>query len=181
MTYKDELTRSMTFLGQDPQTLYIGYNVACGSQANGTLSGVPKAQLIETPVAENLMVGVAIGLALQGFKPVVYFERYDFILNALDAIVNHLDKTGELSDYQFYPHIIIRVLVGATDSPLFSGPTHTQDFTRAMLRLVRFPIMELHCAENVYDTYIKAYNQLGTCSTLIVEYRDKYSEALTAI
>ena len=70
----------------------------------GTLKDVPDDQKIETPVAENLMVGLAIGMSFEGFKPVVYFERHDFMLVAADAISNHIDKIERIShgESRFY-------------------------------------------------------------------------------
>lgn len=164
----------MTVMGQDPRTVFIGYNVGYGGLANGTLKNVPKERRIETPVAENLMMGMAIGMALNGHKPVVYYERFDFILNAADAIVNHLDKIRLMSGGEYSPNVIIRVLVGGTQSPLFTGPTHTQDFTEAFKKLVNFPVVSLTCADQVYMAYAKAFEALNQHSSMLVEYRDLY-------
>lgn len=95
ITYKGELSRAMGQLATDPKVCFLGYGIKYG-RAMSTLSGVSEEQLIETPVAENLMVGLAIGLALKGRRPVVFIERCDFLLNALDAIVNHLDKIEKI-------------------------------------------------------------------------------------
>ena len=127
MTYKEIITEAMTSLAQDPDVCFVGYGVTRG-KAMGTLAKVNPAQLIETPVAENLMVGLATGLALRGRKPVVFIERCDFLLNALDAIVNHLTKINVMSRGEFKPAIILRVVIGNRDKPLFTGETHTQDF-----------------------------------------------------
>ena len=67
MTYKDALTNAMSAIGSDPNSVFIGYNVGYGGLANGTLKGVPPERRIETPVAENLLVGMAIGMALEWF------------------------------------------------------------------------------------------------------------------
>ena len=70
---------------------FIGYNVRYGN-AIGTLKDVSDDQKLETPVAENLMAGLAMGMSFEGFNPVIYFERHDFMLVAADAIINHIDK-----------------------------------------------------------------------------------------
>jgi pyruvate dehydrogenase E1 component beta subunit len=106
MTYKESITASMDELAKDPDVCFIGYGIRYG-KAMGTLKNVSESQLIETPVAENLMVGLAIGLSLRGKKPVVFIERADFLLNALDAIVNHLDKIELMSRGQFQPACIL--------------------------------------------------------------------------
>ena len=176
MTYKESLTAAMTTLGRDPQVRFVGYGVRYGGRAAGTLRGVAPAQCIETPVAENLMASLAIGLALRGLRPVVYFERYDFILNALDAIVNHLDKLEPISGGEFNPAVILRVVAGNTAKPLFTGATHTQNFTAALRKLVRFPIEELPTASGISSAYACAHAGWRAAgyqtSTLLVEFKD---------
>jgi pyruvate/2-oxoglutarate/acetoin dehydrogenase E1 component len=172
MNYKQSLTAAMSALAADPARLFIGYGLTHG-RAAGTLAGVPAAQLLETPVAENLMTGLAIGAALRGRKPVVYFERADFVLNAMDAIVNHLDKIAGLSRGQFTPGVILRITVGNMQKPLFTGATHTQDVTYALRALVSFPVLTLHHADTIASTYALAAQatENGTpCA--VIEYKD---------
>lgn len=171
-SYKFNLTAAMTALACDPLTRFVGYGLRKG-RAMGTLESVPDEQIIETPVAENLMAGVAIGLALTGLKPVVYFERADFILNALDAIVNHLDKAATLSRGVFKPAVILRITVGNRDKPLFTGPPHVQDFTNALREMVNFRVEPLYNADDVAFNYPKAAeDQAIGRSTALFEYKD---------
>jgi pyruvate/2-oxoglutarate/acetoin dehydrogenase E1 component len=167
----------MNSLAADPLVRFIGYGVRYGGKAAGTLRHVPESQLLETPVAENLMVGLAIGLALRGLRPVVYIERYDFILNALDAIVNHLDKIERMSEGAFAPAIILRVVAGNVLKPLFTGLTHTQDFTASLRHMVSFPVLDLKNAAAIQPAYLEAHEDLRARkgfirSTLLVEYKD---------
>jgi pyruvate/2-oxoglutarate/acetoin dehydrogenase E1 component len=171
-TYKGELTAAMEELAQDPLVRFIGYGVKIGGRALGTLKNVPDHQLIEMPVAENLMVGFAIGLSLKGFKPVVFIERFDFILNALDAIVNHLDKIETISKGEFRPTMILRIVVGNKTKPLFTGETHTQDFSDAFSRLVNFPTVNLRSAPYIRQLYRNAHEDLPDHSTALIEYKD---------
>ena len=174
MTYKDELKRSMNLLAKDPKTVFIGYNTAQGSKANGTLTDIAESQLIETPVAENLMVGMAIGMSLRGYKPVIWLERYDFITCAMDAIVNHLDKIHKLSKTQYDPKVIIRVNIGGKNHPLYTGLTHTQDFTEAMKKFVSFPVISLDDVSHVYSIYRTVNSWPQSC--IIAEKRDLYAQ-----
>jgi Transketolase, pyrimidine binding domain len=171
ISYKDELTAAMDELAKDPLVRFVGYGVTNG-RAMGTLKNVPESQLIEMPVAENLMVGFAIGLSLKGLKPVVFIERFDFILNALDAIVNHLDKIAEVSHGEFNPTIILRIVVGNRRKPLFTGRTHTQDFSVALRALVSFPVINLMDARTISQQYGIAYMNFPFRSTALVEYKD---------
>lgn len=184
MTYKESLTEAMEALAADPLVRFIGYGLLTG-RAGGTLKNVPVAQIVETPVAENLMVGLAIGMSLRGLRPVVYIERMDFILNALDAIVNHLDKIGPMSRNEFQPAVILRVVVGNKNKPLYTGATHTQDFSKGLRAMVNFPVIALGrpksderpalCAP---DSFIQIQYELAEQrqreyrSTMLVEYKD---------
>jgi pyruvate/2-oxoglutarate/acetoin dehydrogenase E1 component len=120
------------------------------------------------------MVGLAIGMALAGRRPLVYFERFDFVLNAADAIVNHLDKMATMSRGEFSPAVILRCVVGNTKKPLFTGETHTQDFTGAFWRMVKMPVMTCHHAAHIESIYGQAQEaQRHGGSTMIVEYKDQ--------
>jgi len=171
---KKELTQAMDLLAADPAVRFIGYGVKIGGRAAGTLNNVSDSQLIETPVAENLMVGLATGLSLAGLKPVVFIERMDFILNALDAIVNHLAAAQHISCNQFKPAVILRVVIGNKTKPLYTGPTHTQDFTEALRKMIDFPIVELK-KESVVSEYQNALHRLNAgTSTMLIERKDEW-------
>jgi len=156
MNYKQAIIQSMDFLAKDKKTIFIGYNVKFGSQVYGTLKNVPKKQILETPCAENLMTGLAIGMALKEYKPVLIFERHDFMLNAADAIINHLSKIQELSKGQFNPKIIIRAIIGA-DKPFYPGIQHIQDFTDMFKNYCSFPVVRLNNVIDIIPNYKDAY------------------------
>ena len=120
--------------------IFIGYNVKFGN-AMGTLKNISDEQKLETPVAENLMTGLAIGMSFEGFIPVIYFERHDFMLVAADAIINHIDKIERISHGEFKVPIIIRA-VTADAGPFYSGITHSQDFTNLFKNSVDFPVLD---------------------------------------
>jgi pyruvate/2-oxoglutarate/acetoin dehydrogenase E1 component len=171
MKYKEALKLSMEKLADDPLVRFVGYNTLFG-RANGTLVNVTDDQCVETTVAENLMAGMAIGLSITGYKPIVYIERCDFIFNALDAIVNHLDKIEQMSKGEFAPKVVIRIVIGSKKNPLFTGITHTQDYTEVLQRLVSFPVIKVTTPQEVIDTYDKV-NEWKS-SYIVLEERDLY-------
>lgn len=173
--YRDHLIEAMCQLGKDPSVVFVGYNCRYG-KAGGTLAGVSEDQLIEMPLAENLMLGAAIGMSLDGFIPVVWFERCDFLTCAMDALVNHLNQIFQLSDGVHAPVCIIRVCVGNKYSPLFTGPTHTQNFANAINRLVTFNVVQLSFVETIQTHYKLALDAAKKGhSTMLIEFRDNYS------
>ena len=158
MKYKEAIKISMENLARSSITnVFLGYGVKYGGMANGTLKNIPDYQLIETPVAENLMAGLAIGMSLEGYFPIVFYERFDFVLNALDSIVNHLDKAKLMSHGEFDPKVLIRIAIGNKKAPLFTGATHTQDFTEALAKLVAIPVIKLpYDSQKIIELYKKA-------------------------
>lgn len=174
MTYKESLTAANTAIAADPRTIFIGYGLQHG-RAMGTLRDVSPTQILETPVAENLMVGLAIGLSLRGRLPVVFIERCDFLLNAMDAIVNHLDKAALLSRGEFNPAVILRIVVGNRQKPLFTGPVHTQDFSEALDEMCHTILtLTLDRVDQVSPGYFShaRKRQLEGKSTALFEYKD---------
>ena len=169
MSYKEEIMKANTKLALDPKTRFIGYGLQKG-RALGTLKFVPDDQIIEMPVAENLMLGTAIGMSLAGLKPVVFIERMDFLMNAMDALVNHLDKAYDISEGEFDPKVIIRCIVGNTQKPLYTGATHIQDFTESLQLMLKMPVFQITEAENV-ERYYSVANALNS-SSILVEYKD---------
>jgi len=169
MSYKDALIRGNTYLAADPKVRFIGYGLQKG-RAMGTLKNVPDNQIIEMPVAENLMLGMAIGLSLIGLRPVVFIERMDFLMNCMDALVNHLDKIKDISQGEFDPAVIIRCVVGNVKKPLYTGATHTQDFSNALRDMINIPVYQLLTESMVNKGYELIDNRKE--SAILVEYKD---------
>ena len=169
LVYKKVAEDMQTELG-NMGAIFIGYNVKNGN-AMGTLKHVPDDQKIETPVAENLMTGLAIGMSFEGYKPVVYYERHDFMLVAADAIINHINHIERISHGEYKVPVILRSVV-ADSSPFYSGPTHSQDFTKGFSEMVSFPIYCPHNADGLYWSYKLA--MASNRPSMIVEKKSLY-------
>lgn len=132
-----------------------------------TLSHIPESQRICFPVAEELQLGVCIGLSLQGFIPVCIFPRFDFMLRAYDQLINHLDKLEEMTVGRFKPKVIIRTRVGGR-KPLDAGPQHKQDHTIALSdMLTNVTLVRVVTPDWILPTYREAMQR--DTSTVIVE------------
>ena len=169
ISYKDAMIQSMTELAER-DAIFIGYNVKYGN-AIGTLKNVPDDQKLETPVAENLMAGLAIGMSFEGFLPVIYYERHDFMLVAADAIVNHIDKIERISHGEFKCPVIIRA-VTADAGPFYSGITHSQDFTKVFKEAVSFPVVDPVTGVDVLNAFDDAV--LSGRPAMIIERKSRY-------
>lgn len=178
MTYKDIICESMVVLSQHPKTCVIGYNTKFG-KAGGTLNGFPEDRLFEYPLAENLMAGAAVGMSLDGWLPILWIERMDFILPMMDSIYNHLARLNELSEGIHKPAAIIRVAVGNSEAPLFTGKTHVQDYSEALDAIGTIDVIRLTDASFIESSYRYALEQtVKGISTIMVEYRDRYTQEI---
>ena len=162
------LNAAMLMLASDPRVIFLGQNVCYdGNVMFKDLEGIPMNRRLELPVAEEMQMGMSIGLSLQGYIPVSVYPRMDFLLLAMNQLVNHLDKLESMSQGQYKPKVIIRTKVGAK-TPLNAGPQHTQDHTEAIrAMLTNVDVLKIRKADHALITYKGAL--LSPRSTLIVE------------
>jgi len=76
-----------------PETVQIGIGVNTpwyvGQTMKGLLDRFGASRIIDTPVSENAVAGMALGAALCGLRPVLTFSRMDFMHYAMDQLFNH--------------------------------------------------------------------------------------------
>jgi len=173
MKYKQELIKSMKWLGEKENTLFLGQaTLFSGHAISGTLGEVPKEKLIELPVAEEVQMGMCAGLSLEGFVPISIYPRFNFMMLAINQLVNHIDKMKSMSKGMLIPKVIVRVAVGAS-KPIDGGSQHTQNFTESIKHMLTdTKLVELTEADQVLTTFKDAYNRDG--STVVVEWGDFY-------
>ena len=93
MKYFQELKKSMNYLAQNEKTIFLGQAVKVpGTAMRNTLKEINSKKLIELPVAEEMQMGMTNGFAINGFIPVSIFPRWNFLLLAMNQLINHLDK-----------------------------------------------------------------------------------------
>jgi pyruvate/2-oxoglutarate/acetoin dehydrogenase E1 component len=174
--YRAELLRAMTWLGEQPNTLFLGQAVGYpGTAMTATLNGVPKNKLLEFPVAEEFQLGASTGLALAGFVPISIYPRWNFLLLATNQLVGHLDKLPIYSNGGYKPKVIIRT-ASASRTPIDPQSQHLGDFSdpfRQMLRTVE--VIELDRPDQIFASYRKAYERDDGRSTLICEHTQRYA------
>ncbi len=177
MKYFDELKRSMDFLAQDPRTVFLGQAVAVpGTAMSNTLKEVPAHRLIELPVAEEMQMGMTTGLALTGLIPVSVFPRWNFLILAINQLVNHLDKIQVMSNGGYKTKAIIRTGIGS-QRPLHPQHQHVGDFTESIRMMCStVEIIRLEEPKDVFPAYEWALLREDGHSTIIVEYGDYYNE-----
>jgi pyruvate dehydrogenase E1 component beta subunit len=82
-----------------------------------------KHRIIDTPVSELACTGAAVGASLCGMRPVVVHPRIDFMLYAVDAVVNQAAKWSHMFGGQAHPAVTIRAIVNRGGE---QGAQHSQ-------------------------------------------------------
>ena len=82
-----------------------------------------KDRIIDTPVSEAACTGAAIGASLAGMKPIIVHPRMDFMLYAMDAIVNQAAKWSHMTGGQAHPGVTIRAIINRGGE---QGAQHSQ-------------------------------------------------------
>ena len=177
MKYFEELKKSMHFLSKNKKTIFIGQAVEVpGTAMSNTLQGISSKKLVELPVAEEMQMGMTVGLALNGEIPISIYPRWNFLLLAMNQLINHLDKINIMSNNGFDVKAIIRTGVGS-QRPLHPQYQHIGDFTDAVKKMcTSIDVIKLNEPEDIFPSYKKALNREDGKSTILVEFGDYYNE-----
>ena len=143
--YLDALTESMKLCMDDPNMIFIGQQIVYyGNPMSKTIEGLPKERMIETPVMEEVQMGMT----------------------------NHIDKINVMSDGEWNPTLLIRVGKGS-DTPLDPGHQHKADYTEEFSSILKHtPVIKLDSADKILPAYKEALSRGG--ATVLVEYPELY-------
>ncbi len=105
-----------TALSEDPKVVVLGEDVGRNGGVFRVTEGLQaefgEARVADTPLAENGIVGGAIGMALYGLRPVAEIQFVDFVFPAFDQIVSELAKMRWRSANQYACPVVVRAPYG---------------------------------------------------------------------
>ena len=173
MSYKQEVQKGMDLLAEQPNSIFIGQAVEYkGTALTHQVKSFDSYKLLELPVAEEMQAGFALGLALEGYLPISLYPRMNFIILAMNQIINHLDKWEAMSCGISKPKVIMKAVAGSR-YPLDPGHQHRANYTQAFKSMVtNIDVVGLLYPEQVFPAYQKALDT--NKSTLIIEHGDFY-------
>ena len=88
--------------------------------------------MIDTPISESTIVGLAVGASSNGSKPIVEIMFMDFIAVCFDPIVNQAAKMRYMSGGQMSLPLVIRTQSGAGQN---AGPQHSQSLEALLMHI----------------------------------------------
>ncbi|MBI4285674.1 MAG: alpha-ketoacid dehydrogenase subunit beta [Chloroflexi bacterium] len=114
-------------LERDSRVLILGEDVGMGTafaSTRGLVERFGTDRIIDTPISESGIVGLAVGAALNGLRPIVELTIMDFVTVCMDPLVNHMAKLQYMfpGQHQGVPLVIMASCGGRVGA----GPQHSQ-------------------------------------------------------
>jgi pyruvate dehydrogenase E1 component beta subunit len=98
----------------------------------GLLDEFGERRVRDTPISENTMVGLGVGAAMAGLRPIVELMTVNFALLAFDMIINHAASIPYMFNGQVRVPMVIRMPGGGGHQ---LGPTHSHSFEAMFLQI----------------------------------------------
>ena len=150
ITMREAISQAlMEEMDRDPKVFILGEEVGVwgGTYAvtKGFYDKYGPERVKDTPIAENAIVGAAIGAALVGQRPIAELMTINFAFVAYDAIVNHAAKVSYMFDGQFDCPVVFRAPGGGGKIPLL--PDYYQGRANGKIVLHNFEGKEFYYPE----------------------------------
>lgn len=136
-------------MARDPSVIVFGQGVDDPKGTLGTTKGLAEkfgsGRVFDTPLSEDSMAGVAIGAALAGLRPIYVNIRMDFILLAMNQIINMAAKMRYMFGGSVSAPVVIRCIVGKSWG---QGPQHSQSLYPLFMNI---PGLKILAPSTPYD------------------------------
>jgi pyruvate/2-oxoglutarate/acetoin dehydrogenase E1 component len=114
-------------LARDERVFVIGQGLWSPWYAGGSLEDLDqefgRERILDSPVSENAVTGLAVGAALAGMRPIVFHPRMDFMLLAMDPIVNQAANWSYLFAGRVPVPLVVRAVINRGGE---QGAQHSQ-------------------------------------------------------
>ena len=167
-------------MSRDENILLFGQDVADGkggvfTATSGISSMFGEERCFNAPLAESSIVGVAIGLAVRGLKPVVEIQFGDYIWTAMMQIRNELSTVRWRSNNNWACPVIIRVPVGGY---IHGGLCHSQNIEAFFSHIPGLKIVYPSRADDAKGLLKSAIR--GNDPVLFLEHKGLYRQSYAA-
>src|SRR5918999_1433882 len=137
MRYREALNQALREeMRRDERVLLMGEDIGVFNGAfkvtQGLLEEFGEKRVRDTPISENTIVGVGVGAAMTGLRPVVELMTINFSLLALDQIVNSAAAIRYMFGGQVAVPLVVRMPQGAGHQ---LGPTHSHSLEALYLHI----------------------------------------------
>jgi acetoin:2,6-dichlorophenolindophenol oxidoreductase subunit beta len=114
LSFKDSIREAIDqAMVYDPSVFAIGLDADDKFGVFGSMLDMTHPErIIGTPISENAMMGVALGAALSGMRPIYIHLRVDFMMLSMDQVVNYIAKWRYMTQGQIKVPLVIRAVIG---------------------------------------------------------------------
>lgn len=177
LTYRDALLHGMrTILSENPDAMVLGQGADDFKGIFGTTLGLPEEfgadRVMDTPLAEEAVCGIAVGAALNGIYPILTHIRADFMLLATNQIINLAAKYRYMFGGRFRVPMMIRAVIGRSWG---QGAQHSQSLQSLFAHIPGLVVLMPASPQAILDAY-PAAAKLG-CPVISFEHRLLYDVA----
>ncbi len=155
---------------KDSSLILIGEGVSDPNGIFGTTSNLlkkhGKKRVIESPISENGITGIAIGLAINNFKVLLIHQRVEFALLSIEQIFNNAAKSFYVTNGKHNVPIVIRMVIGRGWG---QGPAHSQSLETIFSCIPGLKVLIPSSAYDAKGMLISAINDPNP--VLILEHR----------
>lgn len=133
ITLVEAITQAMAYeMRVDPSVVVLGEDIATnGGVFRATLNLLKEFgpdRVRDTPLAESMIAGLSIGMAVEGLKPVAEFQFMGFMYPALDQIINHASRIRNRTRGRLSCPVVFRAPYGCG----IRAPEHHSESTEAL-------------------------------------------------
>ena len=157
-------------LKKDKSLILIGEGINDPKGIFGTTSNLSKKygknRVIESPISENGITGISIGLAINNFKVLLIHQRVEFALLSIEQIFNNAAKSFYVTNGKHKVPIVIRMVIGRGWG---QGPAHSQSFETIFSYVPGLKVLIPSSAYDAKGMLISAINDPNP--VLILEHR----------
>ena len=136
-------------LGADERVVLLGEDIGREGGVFRVTEGLQacygRARVMDAPIAEAGIVGMAVGMAIAGLRPVPEIQFMGFLYPAFDQLISHVARMRNRSRGRFTCPLVVRVPYGGGIHP----PEHHSESTEAML--VHTPGLQVVVPATPYD------------------------------
>jgi len=133
LTLVDAVTAALDWeLGHDESVVVLGEDVGVNGGVFRATNGLQRKhgedRVIDTPLAEAMIAGMAVGMAAEGLKPVAEIQFMGFIYPAVDQLINHAARLRNRTRGRLSCPMVLRAPFGGG----IHAPEHHSESTEAM-------------------------------------------------
>ena len=174
-TYIQVLNETLhQLMEEDARVFVIGQGVTSpwyvGGLCKGLLDRFGPERMIDTPISENAVTGAAVGAAIAGLRPILIFPRMDFMLYAMDPIINHAAKWHYMFGGAMSVPLVIWAIINRGGC---QGAQHSQDLTWLFQRIPGLKVIRSRSAKQARAMLKKSVGYLNP--VIFVDNRELYN------